>query len=536
MLSGSTITVDQPGDTHVAGHITLRDAITTANNLVGGGDTIVFASNITGTLTLTQGELPITNSMTITGPGASALTISGNHNSRIFTVQASLSDAVTISKLTLSTGNSSGSNLGLGSGGAVYNSGTLTLSNDSFSGNTGNSGGGVYNIGTLTSTNNTYSGNSAGDGGGVYNIGTMSSTNDTIFGNTGASGGGGGFLNSLNLTTIHDTITNNAGSGIFNQDFWLSLNTIMDGNTQGSGSNTFPDVFNSGGSIQASFTLIGNENASGGITNGTNGNIVGPAVNMVFVTSNGVPLLANNGGQSKTIALLANGSAVAKGGPLATSNASIAQTSSPTTIGINSVTFIAVGELLKIDQEIVLVTAVNSGLNQITIQRGQDGTAAASHAASAQIDLATDATGAIRVNDDLGALAEVGHVPTGTLKSGTVVTTLINTPYAIQLSNFGFLDPNDSPPNTLSAVKITLLPSAGTLKDNGVAVTAGQFVSAADISGGKLLFTPNANLTGGPYFLCRFQVQDDGSRAQISIRIKRCLISRLPRSITLRLE
>ena len=42
-------------------------------------------------------------------------------------------------------------------------------------------------------------------------------------------------------------------------------------------------------------------------------------------------------------------------------------------------------------------------------------------------------------------------------------------------ADFGFSDPNDTPANNLLAVEITTLPTAGTLTDNGVAVTAGQF-------------------------------------------------------------
>jgi hypothetical protein len=107
-------------------------------------------------------------------------------------------------------------------------------------------------------------------------------------------------------------------------------------------------------------------------------------------------------------------------------------------------------------------------------------------------------------------LVTVNHAPVGT--SGTV-TAVVNTNYVFQTSDFGFTDPNDNPPNSLLAVKITLLPTGGTISDNGVAVTAGQFVSAADISSGKLVFSPKANLFGGPYFLCKFQVEDNGGTA-----------------------
>src|SRR6185312_381273 len=85
--------------------------------------------------------------------------------------------------------------------------------------------------------------------------------------------------------------------------------------------------------------------------------------------------------------------------------------------------------------------------------------------------------------------------------------------YVFQTSDFGFSDPNDSPPNALAAVEITTLPAAGTLTDNNVAVTAGQFVTAADIAGGKLVFTPAANANGTGYASFTFQVQDDGGTA-----------------------
>jgi hypothetical protein len=69
------------------------------------------------------------------------------------------------------------------------------------------------------------------------------------------------------------------------------------------------------------------------------------------------------------------------------------------------------------------------------------------------------------------------------------------------------------------AVKFTTLPHAGTLADNGVALTAGQFVSAADIRAGKLTFTPLTNLRGGPYFVCQFQVQNNGGTANGGVDI-----------------
>src|SRR5205807_1751777 len=93
------------------------------------------------------------------------------------------------------------------------------------------------------------------------------------------------------------------------------------------------------------------------------------------------------------------------------------------------------------------------------------------------------------------------------------VTTLEDTAKTLGAGDFGFTDPNDTPANTLAAVEITTLPGAGSLKDNGVAVSAGQFVSFADITANKLVFTPATNANGSPYTTFTFQVQDNGGTA-----------------------
>src|SRR5262249_3571675 len=59
----------------------------------------------------------------------------------------------------------------------------------------------------------------------------------------------------------------------------------------------------------------------------------------------------------------------------------------------------------------------------------------------------------------------VNHAPAGTNKT---ITTLEDTGYTFSAGDFGFSDTSDSPANTLSAVKITTLPAAGSLKDNGL--------------------------------------------------------------------
>ncbi len=105
---------------------------------------------------------------------------------------------------------------------------------------------------------------------------------------------------------------------------------------------------------------------------------------------------------------------------------------------------------------------------------------------------------------------EVNSAPAGTDRT---VTTLEDTPYIFTAADFGFTDPGDVPVNLLLAVKITTLPGAGSLTLNGIAVTAGQTISVADISAGWLVFEPAADANGLGYASLTFQVQDDGGTA-----------------------
>src|SRR5262249_26476919 len=107
----STLTVL---NTHDSGAGSLRDAIAHAKD----GDTIVFDPSLNGqTIALTSGELAISKSLDIEGPGAGLLAISGNHASRIFDISQNQKPvAVTIAGLTIQNGFASG-----GDGGGILN-------------------------------------------------------------------------------------------------------------------------------------------------------------------------------------------------------------------------------------------------------------------------------------------------------------------------------------------------------------------------------------------------------------------------------
>jgi trimeric autotransporter adhesin len=100
--------------------------------------------------------------------------------------------------------------------------------------------------------------------------------------------------------------------------------------------------------------------------------------------------------------------------------------------------------------------------------------------------------------------------------------------YTFTAANFGFSDPNDAPPNAFLAVKISTLPTAGTLTNDGIAVNAGDFVPVTDINAGKLRFTPTSQGTGSPYATFTFQVQDNGGTSNGGVDL-----DATPRTMTL---
>src|SRR6266566_9429187 len=74
-LHAATITVTSTAD---SGANTLRQALADSND----GDTIDFS--VTGTITLSSGELLVNDSITISGPGVDILAVDANHASRVF--------------------------------------------------------------------------------------------------------------------------------------------------------------------------------------------------------------------------------------------------------------------------------------------------------------------------------------------------------------------------------------------------------------------------------------------------------------------
>ncbi|MEM6811121.1 MAG: cadherin-like domain-containing protein [Pseudomonadota bacterium] len=102
-------------------------------------------------------------------------------------------------------------------------------------------------------------------------------------------------------------------------------------------------------------------------------------------------------------------------------------------------------------------------------------------------------------------VVEVDDPPLG---ADNTLTTLEDTPLTFAAADFGFSDPDDTPADNFVSVVITTLPANGILELSGVAVTAGQDITVADIP--NLTFTPGLNDNGLAYTDFTFQVRDDG--------------------------
>jgi CSLREA domain-containing protein len=310
------------------GGCTLREAVNAANSNAdantitfsdGTGGTINFSDGNPRTITLTSGELLISSSVTITGPGANVLTVSGNQASRVFEIGGGVT--TTISGLTVANGKITGGSTN--QGGGILNSGTLTITDSTVSGNsasggTEDDGGGIYNNGTLTITDSTISNNSASGGssgnfgGGIVNFGgTLTITDSTVSGNSasGSANFGGGIFNSHDdfnnggtLTITDSTVSGNSASGNFSQGGGISnnnspvnaRNTIVAGNT---GAPNSPDAF--GTFTSQGHNLVGISDGSTGFNQtgdqtGTSASPLDPKLGP----------LANNGGPTQTMSLL----------------------------------------------------------------------------------------------------------------------------------------------------------------------------------------------------------------------------------------
>ena len=232
----SSITVTNNGD---GGTGSLRQAVAD----VCDGGTIDFGPALSGqTIVLTSGELLVAANLTVKGPGAGQLTISGNNSARVFNI-ASGNFNVSLSGVTIANGKATNST---GGGLLTLSSGTVSIDSCAISNNSA-SDGSMYSSGAVTPgitaggiccaggktiiANSTISHNSATDslvrggaGGGIAVAEAALEMSNCVISNNAASttsggkAGGGGVMGRASsssggsLTISNSAVTSNSAS------------------------------------------------------------------------------------------------------------------------------------------------------------------------------------------------------------------------------------------------------------------------------------------------------------------------------------
>lgn len=342
------------GNLNDSGPSSLRDAIAQAN-ANPGADVITFASNVSGTITLTTGSLVINDAVDIQGPGAGVLTIAGGFSATkpsSPSAYGGYSDIVinggggagrpaatlaatpvTFSGMTITGGSAinggginaynallnvnncvvTGNNAS-DSGGGIYISGyysVATISNSTLSNNTANYYGGAIatEASRIVIQQSALTGNSADDGGAIYvhndNYNALSITSSTISGNTARGSGGGIFIEHTGFDISNSTIANNSsggnGGGLYaHTDAYSATiaNSTISGNSSSSygGGILSEDVAN----VVMANTVVAGNTASTDPDTSSNGGTFAAAFSLVGIT--GAATITDNGGNLLNVA------------------------------------------------------------------------------------------------------------------------------------------------------------------------------------------------------------------------------------------
>jgi hypothetical protein len=313
------------GDGSDIGAYELRPSIRTVTTLADAGagslrqaiadlhpydaDSIKFAANVRGRITLTGGVLTFTQPGIVVGPGAWQLAIHGNDAGRVFIISAG--KTVEISGLTV-TGARENEAI------AILALGNTSLRNCRIVGNniiaTDFPIGGViraYPPAAVLLENCTVANNSTGFGGGVLggsgpnSGGTLTVLDCTFSGNTGPGiVSSGSVTNVLNSTVTSNNTLGYAGSGIWQ----VNPPAVSVGSTIIAGNFGPTDV--NGAFTTSGYNLVGRSDGSTGLVNGVSHDRVGTAA--APLSPNLAPLAAN-GGPGETHALVLGSPAMDKG-------------------------------------------------------------------------------------------------------------------------------------------------------------------------------------------------------------------------------
>ncbi|MCA9055718.1 MAG: right-handed parallel beta-helix repeat-containing protein, partial [Planctomycetaceae bacterium] len=356
------------------GDRSLREVISLANS-VDGPQAIAFDPALSGVISLTLGQIDVTQDVTITGNGPMHSIIDANAASRVLDLWGVNID-VTLTGLTLRNGRLTGNGVNTldstfggaairsrtsgtltlndctlvnnattgdyAEGGAIWtNNGPVSLHRTTIAGNStagqGSHGGGIFSwIAPVTFLDSTLSGNTTlgvnAEGGGLFsNFGATTATNSTVSGNMiygNSMRGGGLHVRSAAVSVTNSTIADNhsingdAGGILADSGAALTVrNSIVASNTDSAGEHDIQHNL----TLSAEFSLIGVDTGTslsptGVATPDGNGNFVGSAASPID------PLLGplqDNGGPAFTHALLTGSLAINSGSNTLAVNASL---------------------------------------------------------------------------------------------------------------------------------------------------------------------------------------------------------------------
>lgn len=259
--SAATIVVNTTDDEFITdGDCSLREAVFAANFNTAfdacsrgvGADTITFS--VIGTVTLSSSlSLPfLSEVLTLSGPGAANLTISGNN---AVGVLQNFSNGLTVRDLTIANGNA------LQGAGILNGRGILTVINSTFSNNRANSQGGAIqnlNNATLIVDHSAFSGNSASDtAGAISNVGTLIVRHSSFTSNN--AGRVAGAIISLGGTASDSSFSNNTagilGGALVNSGALMTVTNSTFFNNSASGNSGTGGAIDNGGAVGSALTV-----------------------------------------------------------------------------------------------------------------------------------------------------------------------------------------------------------------------------------------------------------------------------------------
>jgi len=452
-----------PGDgvldtSGINGGTTLREAIIAAG-FTAADDEIVFANELSGSITLASPLPPITTDMRITGSRA-GITINGSGQHRGLLVTA---NSVSLNRLTMTGFKGIRGNDGValsrrtatqatdGSGAAVdFSGGTMSITNCTFHGNTGG-GGGSSSAGHP---------NNGGHGGGTVQArsGTLQLTNCTFTGNTGGTAGAGG----------------------------------SSGRQKGSGGNGGGTVQSLGGAVVLNFCTIANNTGGDGGAAPT-GSVLGvPLPGSDGTGFNGAGVVQHSGTVAIGNSLLADDAKGDARGTLISNGYNLIKNPNGATLTGNTT-----GNLTGVDSNLDPLANNGGPVSTRALQSGSPAIDAADPASS----LFSDArlfSRKVNARSDIGAF-----------ESGGVAVN--NFPPQIEVNGGLTVRPGDTrviasdrlrasdPENAQVTYRLTSPPTNGTLRLNGASLSLNSEWFQAFIDGGLLTYTANSGSTGDSF-------------------------------------